>query len=148
MKSLPILWLVASVAAGGCIVKEPAPYPLYPLRPNGEPRANDEVGVLVGPIAVVDGQNVASKGQTFALLPGCHSLRFLKTTGEVNAGAGAAYVASLPQAMLSIAIEAGHYYVFEGTIHDVGSPVASGTVGFTDRGPDGSAAPARGCSGG
>jgi hypothetical protein len=144
MKSLRMLWLVASVAVGGCIVKEPAPYPLYP---GGAPRSNDDVGVVVGPIAVVDGQEVASKGQTFALLPGCHSLRLLKTTGEVNTSAGGTYVAQLPQETMSIAIERGHYYFFEATLHEVGSPVMSGTIGFSDRDSDGAVTPAHRCRG-
>ena len=128
----------------GCIVKDPEPYPLYPHQ---KPRPDDQVGVLVGPLAVVDGQNVSGKGQTFALLPGCHSFRLLQTTGEINSGSGSGYITSLPQATLSVLIKAGHYYTFETTLHEVGAPVGSVSMGIADRQRDGAVTPAQGCGG-
>ena len=142
MKSSRVVSLGLSLAVGACIVKSSAPYPLYP---DGNPRPDNQVGILVGPLAVVDGQDVSGRGQTFALLPGCHSFRWLRTTGEVNAGAG--YVTSLPEQTLWISVEPGHSYTFETTLHEVGSPVGSATIGIADRRRDGSMTPARGCGG-
>jgi len=130
------------LSVGACITQGPPPYPLYPNA--GQPRPDDQVGVLSGPFAVIDGQEVANKGQVFALLPGCHTLRLVQTTGEVNPGG--AYVTRLPQQTLSFQVEAGHRYFFETTMYgSSGGPVTTGTMAIFDHHPDGSATAALGC---
>src|SRR5690348_4539068 len=101
----PIWFAVGALVVASCMAQGSGAYPMYP---NPEhPRRDDEVGVLNGPIAVLDGQEVADLGRTFALLPGCHSFRLLRTVGDSNVS-GTGYVASLPQQMLALKIEAGH----------------------------------------
>ena len=100
----------------------------------------------MGPIASVDGRDVSGKGKSFALLPGCHSFRLVRTTGQMD-NISSAYVTTLPQATLSIAVERGHYYTFETTVHDPGGPVGTVSMGIADHDSDGSVTSARGCSG-
>jgi hypothetical protein len=142
MMKLPrVLLFGLSLAAGGCILHGSSP---YPLTPDGEERPDDQVGVLIGPIAVVDGQSVSDKGRTFALLPGCHSFRLLRTVGQVEANGGG-YVTTLPQKTLSIQVEPGHYYTLETTFYSSSAPVNSGTLGISDHRRDGSVTAALSC---
>jgi len=137
------IWFgVGALVLASCMAQGPSAYPLYP---NPEhPRRDDEVGVLNGPIAVLDGQEVADLGQTFALLPGCHSFRLLRTMGDSNMS-GAAYVRSLPQQIFALRIESGHFYSFDATVPQFTAPVGSYRFGFSDRGANGSVIEARYC---
>ena len=110
--------------------------------------------VTVLPLAVIDGQEVADKGRTFALLPGCHSFRLLRTIGQVSARGGGGYAATLPQRVFSLDVQPGHSYLFHwhypalgSVIHPVYAPDASNSWGIFDHRRDGSARVARACDG-
>jgi hypothetical protein len=142
MKTCRVLSFGLLLAIGGCLTQEQH---AYPLTPDGEPRPDNEVGILMGPVAAVDGHDVSSiKGKSFALLPGCHSFRLLGTTGHVENNSGG-YITSLPQNTFAILVQAGHYYTFETVEHDNGSPVISVNMSFADHQRDGSVTAARGC---
>jgi hypothetical protein len=100
----------------------------------------------MGPITEVDGRDVSGKGKSFALLPGCHSFRLVRTSGQMD-NSGGGYVTTLPQATFGITVEPGHYYTFETTVHDPSGPVSAVSMGITDHQSDGSVRPARGCKG-
>jgi hypothetical protein len=57
------------VACAGCIARPVRGYPLYAA--NARPDA-DQVSLLAGYVARVDGRDVTSLGGAFELLPGCH----------------------------------------------------------------------------
>jgi len=141
MKSRRILSIGLLLAVGGCLTQSHQAYPLYP---GSEP--DDEVGILMGPIAAVDGRDVSDKGKSFALLPGCHSFRLVRTTGHVD-NTGGGYVTTLPQATFEILVQRGHYYTFETTVHDPGGPVGTMSMDIADHQRDGSVSSARGCRG-
>jgi len=142
MKTSCIVSFGLLLAAGGCLTEEQHAYPLYP----GVERPHDRIGILMGPIAEVDGRDISGKGKSFALLPGCHTFRLVRTTGQMD-NISSGYVTTLPQATLWLMVERGHYYTFETTIHDPGGPVNAVSMGFADHQSDGSVKPARGCKG-
>ena len=142
MKTSCIVSFGLLLAVGGCLTEEQHAYPLYP----GVERPHDRVGILMGPIAEVDGRDISGKGKSFALLPGCHTFRLVRTTGQMD-NISSGYVTTLPQAMLWLMVERGHYYTFETTINDPGGPVNAVSMGFADHQSDGSVKPARGCKG-
>ena len=144
MKTCRVLSFGLLLAIGGCLTQEQH---AFPLTPDGEPRPDNEVGILMGPIGAVDGHDVSSiKGKSFALLPGCHSFRFLRTTGSMDNNGGG-YVTTLPQQTFAIIVQAGHSYTFETTWHNPGSPVSDVSMSIADHRRDGSVTAARGCSG-
>jgi len=142
MKTPCIVSFALLLAISGCLTEEQHAYPLY----QGVERPHDRVGILMGPIAEVDGKDISGKGKSFALLPGCHTFRLVRTTGQMD-NAGGGYVTTLPQGMLWIMVERGHYYTFETTAHDSSGPVNTLSMGFADHQSDGSVKPARGCKG-
>lgn len=84
----------------------------YPLYPNPEqPRQPETLVRLEGPIAKVDGQEIASIGTAFALLPGCHVVALLRKIGESN-GNGA-WSADLPPIVYAPQMIGGHSYEIE-----------------------------------
>jgi hypothetical protein len=138
--------LALALAAGAaCMGAAPRAVPLYPDAEH--PRRDDEVGVLTGPIAVIDGKEVADLGRTFALLPGCHTFRLQRTTGELGAATGASYTASLPQVMISLDVHPAHTYSFDYIVQPFTAPDGKADMGFTDHFPDGSVTAAKMCNG-
>jgi hypothetical protein len=85
-------------ALAGCVLREQRGIPLYP----GAPRARSAVAILMGPVSLVDGQEVGSKGRAFELLPGCHIVEIGGRTGEFDSryGGWAATVPPLTYAFL------------------------------------------------
>jgi hypothetical protein len=142
MKTSRIVSFGLLLAVGGCLTQEQHAYPLYA----GVERPHDRVGILMGPIAEVDGRDMSGKGKSFALLPGCHTFRLVRTTGQMD-NISSGYVTTLPQAMLWLMVDRGHYYTFETTIHDTSGPVNAVSMGIVDHQSDGSMKPARGCNG-
>ena len=141
MKTPCIVSFALLLAISGCITEEQHAYPLY----QGVERPHDRVGILMGPIAEVDGKDISGKGKSFALLPGCHSFRLLATTGHSD-NVGDWAVISLPQGAFAIRVQAGHSYTFETTMHEPGGPVSTVSMGFADHQRDGSVTRARGCN--
>jgi hypothetical protein len=137
--------LTLVLAAGACMGTAPRAVPLYPDPEH--PRRDDEVGVLTGPIAIIDGKEVADLGRTFALLPGCHTFRLLRTTGDVSTGTGMGYTAPLPQVLISLDVQPAHLYTFDYIVQPFTAPDGKADMGFTDHLPDGSVTAAKMCNG-
>jgi hypothetical protein len=141
-----VVALALALAAGAaCMGTAPRPVPLYPDPEHA--RRDDEVGVLTGPIALVDGKEVADLGRTFALLPGCHTFRLLRTMGELGTATGASYTAPLPQVLISIEVQPAHTYSFDYTVQAFTAPDGKADMGFSDHHPDGSVTAAKMCNG-
>jgi len=94
----------------------------YPLYPNPDhPRAPTEIAHLAGPISSVDGVNVADKGRTFVLLPGCHIV--VSSTSVGGEGQGGWWSAHLPPYTWPFRMKAGHRYKIEVDREDSSAPV-------------------------
>jgi hypothetical protein len=118
----------------------------YPLYPNPETyRPADQVGIINGPIAMLDGQDVSDHGHAFALEPGCHSFKFLERTGAANGATGASYTMRLPQGTYSFWLRPGHYYELEPNIGTISGPTFQGSERIRDRHPDGTVTRAEKC---
>ena len=153
----------ATVTFAGCLSRGPRAYPLYP--DPGHPRSDAEVGVLNGPMATIDGRDVADEGQTFALLPGCHSFRLLPTTRKVAQSGGtlaqsaSSYLTTLPQQVFSLDVQPGQSYSFDtlpvqpphswgfGSVVYNRSATYDVIWGISSHRTDGSATVARACDG-
>jgi hypothetical protein len=136
--ALALLPLVA-----GCITHTAAN--AYPLYPDPEtPRSNDEIGILNGPIAVVDGRDVSDHGRTFALAPGCHSFRLLAKDG--NGKANGAYIITLPQQTVTFWVRPRHFYAIDIKLRPATGEIGSGSpLTMLDHLPDGTVRPPERC---
>jgi hypothetical protein len=102
-----LLAALIAVAAGGCGGLGHAR--VYPLYPSSAPAPRpDEIAVLMGPVATVDGVNVQMHGRTFGLLPGCHVVTLMRKIGETNATGG--WIADFPPAFYAMRMRPGRYY--------------------------------------
>ena len=136
----PALGLLALLAAA-CITHSPAAYPLYPNSENERPA--DEIGIVNGPICVIDGQDVSDHGRSFALAPGCHSFRLLAKVGD--SASNGAIVMSLPQQTIRFLVQGGHVYSLDTNVNPATGPEATGSVGFVDHSSDGTVTTAERC---
>jgi hypothetical protein len=127
----------------GCIVGGPPAYPLY-TNPE-HPRAHDEVAVLAGPLATVDGVNVQDKGGLFALSPGCHSYTFLTSEGQYPGRRPGGNPVLLPRGLYASRLEAGHAYSLDVVPNNLFGQHRS-LMQVYDRDPRGNLVTARACS--
>jgi hypothetical protein len=120
-----VLTILASllVAWPACLHLKSAPYPLYPP----PARTTDQVAVLSGPVATVDGVEVPSQ-PSFALLPGCHVVVLQSKVGQGSADG--AWSVDLKRTVYAFQMKAGNSYVIEVHLQPGGSAsVGNGTVG-------------------
>jgi len=106
---LRALGLVLTVLVAVACVGQVRSYPLYP-----KPEVRRDPGTiarLTGPVATVDGMEVADKGMTFDLLPGCHLVTLLREIGESNGNA--AWMADLPLWVFAFKMRGGFIYSIE-----------------------------------
>jgi hypothetical protein len=88
--------------------------PGVPLYPNGEttrlPR--DQIALVAGPIAKIDGQEVVDQGGRYELLPGCHVVELdRRMTANGNSLTGGAYwTGQFPSTVYAIRMKAGARY--------------------------------------
>ena len=80
LTSFGLAALFASVPWGCGSIGQIRAYPLY-ANPE-QPRQPQTLARLEGPIATVDGREVASKGTAFELLPGCHVVTLQRKIGQ------------------------------------------------------------------
>src|ERR1017187_308401 len=87
----------------------------YPLYANPEqPRPLQTLARLEGPIATVDGREVASKGTVFELLPGCHVVTLQR---KIGAGSDdGAWSADLSPIVYAFRMRRGHRYSIEPSV--------------------------------
>jgi len=85
------------------------PYPLYP-----DPQVRREPGTvarLTGPVATVDGVDVAGHGNAFDLAPGCHVVTLVSKIGQ--SGNNEAWSVDLPRWVYAFKMSGGHVYSIE-----------------------------------
>jgi hypothetical protein len=136
---------LSTLAGAACMTQGPRAYPLYPDPEH--PRPDAEVGLLEAPVAIIDGQEVFDKGRIFALLPGCHSFKLLRSIGENGVGTGIGYRATLPQRQFTLDVRPGHSYSFDSSVGPFVAATGSWRWGFSDRPGDGSITAAHECNG-
>jgi hypothetical protein len=100
--------VVVVITLVGCVAQESRGVPLYP--PGAQPRRRDEVALLRGPVTFVDGARVASRDDTFELLPGCHIVTVTGRTGKVDPLGHGGWVATLPSLTYAFRMRAGGTY--------------------------------------
>jgi hypothetical protein len=81
-------------------------HPLY----GGPPRPANEVAILSGPIATVDGIDVSDQA-FFSLLPGCHIVVLQSSIGE--GGVSGAWSADIPKHVYAFRMKAGNSYAIK-----------------------------------
>jgi hypothetical protein len=119
-------------AAGACIEHNTkAAFPLYPA-PRREP---DQVAILIGPIATVDGVEVPADRSSFELLPRCHVIttqtKLLAFDPSTTNNPQGEVVGTLPRSSYAIYMQAGHTYAIERQVQQIGGN--SATVNMTAR---------------
>jgi hypothetical protein len=119
--------------AGAACGTQAGAYPLYAKVGTGPGPA--KVAMLHGPIQTVDDQNVASKGQTFELLPGCHIVTLQKSVGAGSANG--AWAANLPQLVVAFYMKPAHRYMINTEIPDTSAPVGRFYIFASEKAPDG-----------
>ena len=133
---------VLAAASCGRIGSTPG-YPLYPS--SGTPLPPEKLARLVGPIASVDGQKVATKGSTFDLLPGCHVVAMQHNVGSGTASG--AMVATFGNVIFAFAMKPAYLYSIQLDMPETTGPTGWVTVKARERAPTGTAIalyPARG----
>ena len=103
---------VCACAFAGCIFSSERGVPLYA---DSEPRrARSEVALLIGPVVLVDGENVTSRGSAFELLPGCHLVEIGNEAGSVgHMTLYGGQVASVPRLVYAFRMRAGSVYTID-----------------------------------
>jgi hypothetical protein len=124
--SLPALF-------GGACGTQATGYPLYAKVGAGP--GPDKVAMLHGPVHTVDDYNVAGKGQTFELLPGCHIVTLQRNVGEGTAGG--AWAANLPRLVIAFEMKPAHRYMINMDVPDTSGPVGRFHLTASEKTPDG-----------
>jgi hypothetical protein len=106
-RAVGVASLLALAALNGCVATERRGTPLYP-NPRA-PRARAEVALLHGPITMVDGGDVSSRGVSFELLPGCHIVQIGGDVGNFDPQYGG-WAASLPALTYAFRMRPGGTY--------------------------------------
>jgi hypothetical protein len=83
------------------------PHPLYA----GPTRPANELAMLSGPVAKVDGIDVSHLGALFSLAPGCHVVELQSSIGE--GGVSGAWSADIPSHVYAFRMLAGRSYVID-----------------------------------
>jgi hypothetical protein len=99
------------------------PRPLY----DGPTRTAQEVAVLSGPVAKVDGVDVSEQGAVFTLLPGCHVVTLQSRIGE--GGVSGAWSADVRKQVYAFRMKAGNSYVIEVRLLPGNHSVGTANVG-------------------
>ena len=123
--ALALLGAACGTQAGG--------YPLYPKVGAGP--GPEKVALLYGPVQTVDNQDVATRGRTFELLPGCHVV-----TLQRNIGAGTAdgaWAANFPRLVVAFEMKPAHRYIINLTTPDTSAPVGRLVLTASEKAPDG-----------
>ncbi|HMF40463.1 MAG TPA: hypothetical protein VKQ32_07205 [Polyangia bacterium] len=127
--------IAISLAAclGGACGSQSTAYPLYAKVGAGP--GPEKVATLYGPVQTVDDQNVAAKGRTFELLPGCHVVTLQRNIGEGSATG--AWAANLPRLVVAFEMKPAHRYIISSTSPDSSAPVGRIVLTATEKAPDG-----------
>jgi hypothetical protein len=101
----------------------PTPYALYP----GPALSANEVAVLSGPVATVDGVDVSRQGTVFSLLPGCHVVMLQSEIGE--GGVSGAWSEHIRRQAYVFHMRAGNSYVIDVRLLPGNHSVGTANVG-------------------
>lgn len=116
--------VVASVALwSACGHMGATPRPLY----DGPTRTAQEIAMLSGPVAKVDGVDVSEQGAVFALLPGCHVVTLQSQIGE--GGVSGAWSADVRKQVYAFRMKAGNSYVIDVRLLPGNHSVGTANVG-------------------
>jgi hypothetical protein len=124
--------------AAGCIQHETAPaFALYP----GPRLEHDQVALLIGPVASVDGSPVPQDGKTFELLPRCHVVttqtKLLAYDNSTATNPQGEVTGTVPRQTYAFDMRAGHSYVLERQVQEVGGNSVNVTLSARDVDPAG-----------
>jgi hypothetical protein len=98
-------------------------HPLY----DGPTLPAQDVAVLSGPVAKVDGVDVSEQGAVFALLPGCHVVTLQSQIGE--GGVSGAWSADVRKQVYAFRMKAGNSYVIDVRLLPGNHSVGTANVG-------------------
>jgi len=118
---------------GGACGSQSVGYPLYAKVGAGP--GPDKIAMLYGPVQTVDDRDVAAKGRTFELLPGCHVVTLQRNIGEGSATG--AWAANLPHLVVAFEMKPAHRYVISSTSPDSSAPVGRIWLTASEKAPDG-----------
>jgi len=127
--------LALALAAPAC--RRIGTTPAYPLYPNAGAVPPDRLARLSGPIASVDGQDVATKGSSFDLLPGCHVVVLQHNIGEGSSSG--AWVATFGRLVYAFKMRPGHAYLVGSERGESTGPMTWVRIIARERGPEGRA---------
>jgi hypothetical protein len=131
-RAIGVAVLLPALVGGACGTQSNA-YPLYAKVGTGP--GPEKVAILHGPIQTVDDQNVAAKGQTFELLPGCHIVTLQKNIGAGTANG--AWAANLPRLVVAFYMKPAHRYMISSTEPETSAPVGRIHISASEKAPDG-----------
>lgn len=118
---------------GGACGSQSVGYPLYAKVGAGP--GPEKVATLYGPVQTVDDQDVAARGRTFELLPGCHIVTLQRNIGEGSATG--AWAANFPRLVVAFEMKPAHRYIINLTTPDSSAPVGRMVLTASEKAPDG-----------
>jgi len=125
--------------AAGCLHHETAPaFALYP----GPRLQHEQVALLIGPVASVDGSPVPQDGTTtFELLPRCHVVttqtKLLAYDNSTATNPQGEVTGTVPRQTYALDMRAGHSYVLERQVQEVGGNSVNVNLSARDVDPAG-----------
>jgi hypothetical protein len=128
------LFGVPALLAAACGTQAASGYPLYAKVGDGPGR--DKVALLYGPVQTVDDVDVAAKGKTFELLPGCHVVTLQKSIGAGTASG--AWAMNVGRLVIPFRMKAAHIYTIKMEIEDASGPVGRARIVAREKDPGGS----------
>ena len=131
-RGIAVAGSMAACLVGAC-GSQSVGYPLYAKVGAGP--GPDKVAMLYGPVQTVDDQDVAAKGRTFELLPGCHVVTLQRNIGEGSATG--AWAANFPRLVVAFEMKRAHRYVINLTTPDSSAPVGRMVLTASEKAPDG-----------
>jgi hypothetical protein len=126
--------LLSILLTASCGTQAASGYPLYAKVGAGP--GPDKVALLHGPVQTVDDVNVAGKGQTFELMPGCHVVTLQRNIGAGTASG--AWAANVGHLVIAFPMRPAHRYVIAMEIEESSAPVGRYMLVARERAPDGS----------
>ena len=130
-----VVILASTLLGASCGSQSAGGHPLYAKVGAGP--GPDKVATLHGPIQTVDDVNVAGKGRTFELLPGCHVVTLQRNIGAGTASG--AFAANVGHLVIALAMRPAHRYVIAMEIEESSAPVGRYMIVAREKAPDGSA---------
>jgi hypothetical protein len=118
-------WAFLIVAVASLIVAcRTADVPGVPLYPNGAttPLPRARIAQVAGPIATIDGKDVADQGGLFDLLPGCHVVVLDQRLApdSYSLSSGSYWTGQAPRTTYALRMQAGARYIIRRDVQSEG----------------------------